>query len=175
VADIVGQSLVRIGQIVGFHGLKGDVKVRPTHFPPDWPGQLKEMQVVLGKEERWLKIARAQIRERIVWVRFENFPDRTSVEPFMKATLFARQEDLPSLDEGEQYVDDLVGMTVRDLKTKTDLGVVKDLVSAGQQDYLEIHITAKNDTVIIPYNEHFFPKVDEVVWIANLEGFIDEV
>lgn len=169
----MADTLVRIGQIVGFHGLKGDLKVRPTNFPPDWPGQLKELQLVLGKEERWLKIKRAEIRDRLVWVRFEGFPDRTSVESFIKATLFARPEDLPELEDDEQYADDLIGMTVRDLKTQTDIGSVKDLVSAGQQDYLEIQVTAKNDTVIIPYNEHFFPKVDEVVWIANLEGFID--
>lgn len=170
-------TLVRIGQIVGFHGLKGDVKVRPTSFPPDWPGRLKELQVVQGDSaqapSRWLTITRAELRNRLVWVRFENFPDRTAVEPLMKAQLFARQSDLPQPDAQEQWVDDLIGLPVRDLNTQAELGVVHDLVSAGNQDFLEIRLTGKTETVVIPYLDHFFPKVDEAVWIANLEGFID--
>ena len=185
-------DLVVIGKIISFHGLKGVLKVRPASQPADWAGKVTTIYTKQA-DSVWktLSITKAQHKSPLVWLQFEGYPDRTSVEPLKGFDLWASKPDLPQPDEEEGifWADDLVGLTVIDHATGEPLGKVNDLLSSTGQDYLDIALskpeepasnepskapTADKDTLTIPFIEHFFPIVDMtngVIHLANLDGW----
>jgi 16S rRNA processing protein RimM len=192
----VSASWVRIGKIVGFHGLKGVVKLRPTATPPDWLGMLKSVHLHHAPTKTWktLHITKATDKDPLVWLQFEGYPDLTSVEPLKGFEAWADKDDLPQPDgQDDFWADDLVGLTVVDHATGNPVGQVLDLLSSTGQDYLEIALDdplANQDTsdadpeqvpgliITVPFLAHFFPVVDTeqgVVHLCHLDGWLDNV
>lgn len=172
------QHLKKIGKIVGFHGLKGDVKVRPSSANPDWLKTLKRVTLQLPTGETLLTISKAQLQDRMVWLRFANHPDRTSVEKYMGAELLAEEADLPPLEDGEFWVDEAVGMTVLDDVTGERIGVIKNWVTSGAQEFLEIKTDATGEIFMVPMTPHFCAAVDrenKELRLQNLDGFFESL
>ncbi len=164
-------KLVRIGKIVGCHGLKGEVKVRPASDDPTWVGAIGEVFLQPGLKS--LPIQRATRKDRMVYLVFQGLSTRNDVEPLVGRELFAPLEVLPEPEENEYWVDDMLGLAVMDESGKV-LGTVKDVLSSGGMEYLEIVLSENSKTHLIPFIDHFFPTVDmekRQVVVANLEGF----
>jgi 16S rRNA processing protein RimM len=83
--------------------------------------------------------------------------------------LYAHSESLPQPEEDEYWVDDLIALDVVDLQTNRKRGTVKDLLSSGGQDFLEIQLEDSSHTVVIPFISKFFPTVD----VANKTISVD--
>ncbi|MGE0200130.1 MAG: ribosome maturation factor RimM [Candidatus Melainabacteria bacterium] len=178
--DATPEDWLRIGKIVGCHGLKGHLKVRPADPEPDWLNHLKTVRWQnAGGLTKDLAVASARLKERLVMMTFDGLPDRTAAEPLVGGLLMARRSDLPAPAEGVFYAQDLMGMTVVDDAGETVRGTVRDLLSSAGQDFLEVLPQAvapdgKNDPVLIPMNEHFIVRVDgqsRQVRLKTLTGF----
>jgi len=150
---------IRIGKIVGCHGIRGDLKLRPAS-DADWVGNLREITLHQGKNSQPHKIKKSWKHGNLVLVHLEGVDTRNAAELLIDATVFASREDLPEPDEGEFWADDLIGLKVVDAQTGRQRGVVKDLLSSSGQDYLEIQLDDSKETAIIPFQDHFFPEVD---------------
>jgi 16S rRNA processing protein RimM len=155
------QQQVRIGKIVGCHGIRGDVKVRPSSDEADWADSLKHVVLKHPKtgEPQPMKIQYTRHQGPLVLVHFQGLDDRNQVEPLIGSVLYADMADLPEPDEDEFWVDDLIGLTVVDLQTGRQRGVVKDLLSSAGQDFLEVQLEDSNQTVVIPFLNKFFPEI----------------
>jgi len=152
---------VRIGKIVGCHGIRGDLKVRPAS-DPDWVDDLEQVNLQLGNSQalQTYRIKNAWQHGQLVLVHLEGVDTRNAAELLINATLFAKREDLPAPQEGQFWVDQLLGLNVIDVQTGRKRGIVKDLLSSSGQDYLEIQLEDSDQTAIIPFQDHFFPQVD---------------
>jgi 16S rRNA processing protein RimM len=172
---------VRIGKIVGCHGVRGDLKIRPAS-DAQWVGSLREIilhpakpsspknpaqkvspQKISTQEEpaaQSYKIRKAWFHGNLVLMHLEGVDTRNDAELLVEATLYARRENLPEPAEDEFWADDVIGLSVIDAETGRKRGEVKDLLSSSGQDYLEIKLEESNETVIIPFLNHFFPEVD---------------
>lgn len=153
----------RIGKIVGCHGVRGDVKIRPYASDPLWVDEAGEPMTVLlrhpnGTEREMVMIPVRQQRLQVI-ARFEGVENRNLAEPLIGFEIYADQALLPEPEENEYWVDDLIGLTVVDVQTGRRRGVVKDLLSSGGSDFLEIQLEDGNQTVVIPFIERFFPLV----------------
>lgn len=173
----MSEQLVRIGKIVGCHGVRGDVKIRPASDHADWaePGLKITLKHHKTGEHKHFKIKTARIQGPLVIAGFEDIPDRNAVEPLVGSTLFAHLDDLPNPEAGEFWVDDLIGLTVVDAENGRKRGVVKDLLSSSGTDFLEIQLEDSVETVVIPFIEKFFPTVDleaKTVSIDLLSDFL---
>lgn len=154
---------VRIGKIVGFHGLRGDVKIHPVSDAPEWAGVLDQVTLQNPKkpsEQITLQLAESKVQGPLVLARFKDRPDRTSVESLMGWELYTRQSELPPPEENEFWANDLIGLTVLDHDTRRKRGQVKDLLTASGSDFLEIQLDESDETVVIPFINHFFPEVN---------------
>lgn len=158
----MNEQLVRIGKIVGCHGVRGDVKIRPASEGADWaePGLNITLKHHKTGEHRHLKVKTARIQGPLVIAGFEDIPDRNAAELLIGSTLFAHLNDLPKPEAGEFWVDDLIGLTVIDAQNGRKRGVVNDLLSSSGTDFLEIRIEDSEETAVIPFIEKFFPTVD---------------
>jgi 16S rRNA processing protein RimM len=166
---------LRIGKIVGCHGLRGEVKVRLASGKVEWPDDLREVLLErpapkpdsskpqakpVSHEPQWLTIESVRSQPQGILLRFSAYPDRTAVEPLIGSTLYADVSRLPSPGENEYWVDDLIGLTVVDAHTRRQYGVVQDLLSSTGSDFLEIRLDDVAETVVVPFLNHFFPTVD---------------
>lgn len=153
---------VRIGKIVGFHGVRGEVKVRPASEDADWADSLERVSVRKAgdKTGKLLNITAMRRHGTNVLMTFEGYGNRNLVEPLLGSELYADIEDLPEPEEGEYWADDLIGLSVVDAQTGRVRGTVKDLLSSGGSDFLEIQLEEARETVVIPFINRFFPEVN---------------
>lgn len=170
------QKKVRVGKVVGCHGIRGDIKLRPSSEAADWAvaGATVFLKDKAG-QERPLTIQSARHQGPILILHFREFENRTQVEPIVDSTLFAAVADLKPPEEGEYWVDDLIGLSVLDAETNRVRGKVKDILSSGGTDFLEIQLEGSAETAVIPFNEHFFPTVDlenKTVTVDLLSDFL---
>lgn len=174
----MSEQLIRIGKIVGCHGIKGDLKIRPASEHPDWakPGLKITLKHHKTGEHQRFTLKAARMQGPLVILSFEDIPNRNAVEPLVGSTLFADIADLPEPEEGEFWADDLIGLQVLDAQNGHKRGTVKDLLSASDSDFLEIQLEDTEQTVVIPFIERFFPEVDlekGTISIDLLNDFLD--
>jgi 16S rRNA processing protein RimM len=124
-----------VGLVRGLHGLRGAVRVEiltddPTRFDPG--------SVVFpeGTQER-LTIAEANADGPGLLVRFQERPDRTSVEDLRDRYLEA-PAPAQALPAGSFYWHDITGLAVIDLEG-ADLGRVADVFRAGGSEVFVVH------------------------------------
>ncbi len=168
-----------IGQIVGYHGLRGDVKVKATSQEPDWLKTLKKVTWVRGDKTLELEIVRARKKPAgSVIMAFAHYTNRTQVEnELAQGELYAEEQDLPQPEEGEYWATDLVGLQVIDEETQNVVGTVCELLTSGARDFLEIQLLNQTKTLLIPFIDEFFPVVDlepaqKSITVARLSEFI---
>ncbi|BCX12344.1 MAG: ribosome maturation factor RimM [Thermosynechococcus sp.] len=154
-----------IGQIVGAHGLRGDVKVKPLS---DFP----ERFTVAGC--RWLRSPRQPqpyavtlLRGRFLprsqqfVVTFAEISDRTAAEALKGAEMLVPASDRPSLAANEYHLMDLIGLAV--YHQGEQVGAVVGLVNAGN-DLLEVRLLnpapEARQSVYIPFVPAIVPVVD---------------
>jgi 16S rRNA processing protein RimM len=130
-----GERLV-VGQVRGFHGLKGAVRVESL---TDRAEDRFAVGSVLHREgsEAKLTIVEA-VTDGLGWrLRFKEVPDRTAAETLRDVyleTTVAPGEELP---RGEYYWHQIIGCTVADVDG-TELGKVVDMYRAGGAEVIVV-------------------------------------
>ena len=76
----------------------------------------------------------------------------------LKGSLLVDRNDLPQLQEGDYYDEDLVGLTVRNLQDEV-LGEVVGVTDNGAQDLLAVRAT-EGDVFYIPMVEAYIEAID---------------
>ena len=91
-------------------------------------------------------------------VSFTGIAGRNAAETFKGERLYVPREALPPPEEGEFYVEDLIGLKVEDTEGKT-LGKVIGLHNFGAGEMIEIE-SASGERSYIPFNDDCVPMVD---------------
>ncbi len=128
-----GAGPVRIGRIVGAHGLDGGLKVRPASDHVDeWRERLQ--RVWLNGEARAVRGSRAAHGQPVILV--AGVTDRMAAERLVGTDVFVAADELPALPPDEYYWHDLVGLSVFDAEGSW-VGVATAVVR-GASDILEV-------------------------------------
>jgi 16S rRNA processing protein RimM len=126
-----GERLV-VGQVRGFHGLRGTLRVESLTDRPDERFAVGQVLFREGSDSP-LTIAEADT-DAVGWrVRFAEVPDRTAAEALRDAYLEAVVAPGQELPRGEFYWHQVVGSAVSDVDG-TALGEVVDIYRAGGAD-----------------------------------------
>lgn len=150
-----------VGQIVGPHGIRGEVKVELlTDFPERYrPGA----QLYLGRggddpAPRLVEIATARPHQGRMLIRLASTPDRNAAESLRDLYLLIPEQDAMPLGEHENYVHDLIG-----LRVETDTG-------QALGGLVEILFTPANDVYVVrgPQGETLIPALRDVVLGVDL-------
>lgn len=151
--QVVDETWLEIGRVIGAQGLRGEVKVYPdSDFPERFlvPGsrwlrrpntsELEELELVQGRflDGKGLYI-----------MQFRQICDRTQAEALRNSTLLVPESDRPTLDQNEFYVRDLVGLKVILQATGAVIGTVTDVYAAGN-DLLAVELSAAPASVETP-------------------------
>jgi 16S rRNA processing protein RimM len=131
-----GERLV-VGQVRGFHGLRGTLRVESLTDRPDERFAIGQVLFREGSDSP-LTIKEADT-DAVGWrVRFAEVPDRTAAESLRDVYLEAVVAPGQELPRGEFYWHQVVGSSVTDVDG-TALGEVVDIYRAGGADVAVVH------------------------------------
>ncbi len=151
---------LRLGQITGAVGLRGEVRVYPY---TDYKEKFEEIpHVLLGGKKRLIESVRYQ--KNMAVLKLSGVNDRTAAEACRGEYLFIDRADAPPLPEDTYYVADLLGLSVVDEEDKP-VGTLKDVVQNTAQDLYVIEDEEGRRFSV--------PAVGEFILEVNVnEGFI---
>lgn len=105
----------------------------------------------------------------------EGIDDRTAAEAIRGMEVYLAEDELDELPEGEHYVRNLIGCTVRDIASGSDVGVLKDVIQNTAQSVLEVE-TSDGRQVLIPAVDAFMRSIDEegrLIEVELIPGFLE--
>ncbi len=152
-----------VGRIVGPHGVRGEIKVKPlTDFPQRFaPGSL----LYLGEETFQREVVASRPHRGMLLIKLSGLSDRNAVEHLRGSYLFIAREEAMPLEEDEYYEDELVGLMVETMEGEL-LG-----------ELVEIMWTGANEVYIVqgPRGEALIPAIAQVVQEVDLEAGVMRV
>jgi 16S rRNA processing protein RimM len=158
-----GRSYLAIGQIVGPHGIRGEVKVVSlTDFPERFKAGAKVyLSARTGVTDAIpVNIAAARPHQGRWLVLFSHIGNRNTAETLRDQYVLIPEEDAMPLGEHENYAHDLIGLDVQ----------TADGQPIGQ--LVEILFTPANDVYIVrsAQAETLIPATREVIQSVDLAG-----
>ncbi len=162
----MAESLLEIGNIVGTHGLRGDLKVRSKSGDSDLLMSLQEICLSRPNGDMLtLGVMRRVLHKGQVLMRFQGYEAINLAEPLVGSRVLLDEQLLPDLKDDEYYWGQLKGLQVDD-RERGRVGQLEEILS-----------TAAHDTYVVegPLGEILIPAVQQFVLDVDLEGGVIHV
>lgn len=153
------KKYLECGKIVNTHGVKGAVKLESWCNTPEDLAELGRIFVGDRENKKVLKVKRASVFKQFVIAELEGVDDFDAALALKNTVVYAAREDL-TLEEGDYFIADVIGLPVIDAENGKEYGKLKDIINRGASDIYVI------DT---PDGERMMPAVEEFVKEVNLE------
>lgn len=140
---------ISIGQIVGALGLRGQVKVMPL---TDFHARFEAGNRVMIEDE-WYEILECSWHRGRPNLRLTGLKKREDAEKMQWKYLKVPADSLPTLEEDEYLLEDLIGLQV-ETEEGEKLGEVTDVLALPAQDVLVI------GEIMIPVVDEFVKEID---------------
>jgi len=133
------EELFPFGRIVGQHGLRGDLRVRPLTDGSDVLCVASEVYLrdASGRVQRH-ELARAALHKGQVLLRLKGFEGINQAAVFVGSEVLMRLDALPELDENEYYWHQIQGLEVVDRKHGL-LGTLDEMFTTAAHDIYVVH------------------------------------
>ena len=153
------KDYLELGQIVGTHGIKGEIRVNPWCDSPDFA---KGFNTVYSDNTGAfpIKVTACRSHGNIILMKLENVNTMNDAEKIKNRMLYIKRDDA-DLPDGTWFIEELIGCTVFDADTGKEYGKISDVSPTGANDVW--HITDANS------NEYLIPSIKEVVIEVNVE------
>jgi 16S rRNA processing protein RimM len=152
------KDIVRIGKIVGVHGLKGNCKLisYAESLSVFQPGSVIFIATLSGQKKS-CEINWAKPHSKVDLLSLKGVNTRQQAEALVGSELFFEKAQLPELDEGVYYWFDLIGMDVLTTDEKY-LGRLESVIQTGSND---VYVVKHDDAeILIPALESVVQKID---------------
>ncbi len=152
------KEFLECGKIVTTHGVRGELKVEPWCDTPDYLKHFKTLYLKGGTVP--LTVKQVRVQKNMVLLKVQGIDTMDAANALRGQILFMRREEAP-LDEGDYFIQDLIGLTVRDADTNQEYGKLTDVLQTGANDVYELtDQTGK---------EYLIPAIGEVVISVDLQ------
>ena len=166
------KQFLEVGQVVGTHGVRGTMRVKPWSDDSDFLSDFKRVYLDEGKTE--LKISSAKAHGNVTLLDIKGVDSIEKAEAMRGKVLTVNRDDI-ALPEGRYFVDELIGCVVTDADTGENLGTVTDVSKTGANDVW--HITRDNTEYLVPAIDSVIVNVDvekETAVLRPLKGIFDD-
>jgi len=136
-AAAVDEEYVVIGRIGAPYGVKGWVHVQSFSDPVSGLLDYSTWYLRSGNGWRAVKIDAARPHGKMLVACLEGCSDRNAAELFVNAEVAVLRNELPSLDKGEYYWLELIGLEVFTLSGQS-LGQIDHLFETGANDVIVV-------------------------------------
>ena len=147
------------GKIVGTHGIKGEVRIEPWCDSPEFLCAFKKLY--LDENGQTFIEVKSRPHKNITLAKIKGVDTIEAAEKLRGKIIYINRDDI-TLDEGVNFVQDLIGIEVKDAENGTVYGKITDVLRTGANDVYEI--TDSNN------KKYLAPVIDEVVEEINVDG-----
>lgn len=149
-------SYLEVGQIVGTHGIAGEMRVQPWCDSPDFLTKFKTLYTDKNGENA-VKVKSSRVHKNIVLIKFPDITTIEQAERMRGKVLYISRKDA-NIADGEWFIQELIGCTVFDADTGKDYGILSDVSKTGANDVWHIKKDGK---------EYLLPAINDI--IANVD------
>ena len=147
------------GKIVGTHGIKGEVRIEPWCDSPEFLCAFKKLYLD-EKGQTFIEV-KSRPHKNITLAKIKGVDTIEAAEKLRGKIIYINRDDI-TLDEGVNFVQDLIGIEVKDAENGTVYGKITDVLRTGANNVYEI--TDSNN------KKYLAPVIDEVVEEINVDG-----
>ncbi len=150
------------GKIVGTHGIKGEVRIDPWCDSPGFLCAFKKLYLD-NKGEAFIEV-KSRPHKNITLAKIKGVDTIEQAEKLRGKIVYINRDDI-NLGEGVNFVQDLIGLEVRDADNDTVYGEISDVIRTGANDVYEITDSQNK--------KYLAPVIDDVVIGIDVDnGFI---
>ncbi len=146
------KEYLELGQIVGTHGVRGEVRFNPWADSPEFASQFK----TLYKDANGTQSIKVKARPHgnVVLMKIEGI-DTVEAAAALRDRIFYMKRSDADLPEGTWFVQELIGCEVFDADSAEQYGTLTDVSETGANDVW--HITDANG------KEYLLPAIKQVI------------
>lgn len=167
------KQFLEVGKINNTHGIKGEVKLTLWCDDIEYLKQLKVLYLdEYGNQPVKVKSVRPQ--KNLAILKLEGFDTIEQAEGIKGKILYCNRDDA-QIDEGANYIADLIGCYVVDIDTEEEYGKIVDVVNYGSCDIYDIESWGKH--TLIPATKDIVKEINteyKVIRIKKMKGLFDE-
>ena len=158
------KQFLECGKIVTTHGVMGEVKVQPWCDEPEELLGIKTLYFDEGKTA--VKVRGARVHKDMVLLKLDGVDNMDKAQLLRGKILFAHRDTLP-IEEGQHFIQDLIGLKVIDADDGHEYGVLSDVTETGANDVY--HITFPDGSIKLA------PVIDEVVIDIDIDEGVMQI
>ncbi len=167
------QMFLEAGQIVGTHGVRGEMRVQPWC---DSPGVLASLSTLYLDDTgaRSVKI-QARVHKNLALVKMDGVETVTAAEAMRGRILYLNRNDV-QLEPGRHFIRDLIGLRIVDADTGETYGELTDVSATGANDVYHMKDRAGRE-ILIPAIPQVIIQIDVdggVIRLRPMPGLLDD-
>ncbi len=163
----MAETLLEIANIVGTHGLRGDLKVRSKSGNPDFLMTTKQICLRLSTGETLnLDVIRQVLHKGQVLLRLRGYESINLAEPLVGSRILLAENLLPNLSDNEYYWGELEGLQVVD-RVRGDIGQLQHLITTSAHDTYVVN--GRFGEVLIPAVHQFVLEVNPEEGVMHVD------
>lgn len=156
------KQFLETGKIVGTHGIKGEVRIDPWCDSPEFLCCFKRLY--LDESGATFIDVKSRPHKNITLTKIKGVDTIEDAERLRGKIVYINRNDI-ELEEGVNFVQDLIGLEIKDADNGTVYGKLTDVIYTGANDVYEI--TDDNG------KKYLAPVIDEVIVETNVdEGYV---
>ena len=166
------KKYLEIGKIVGTHGIRGEMRVECWANSPDFLKKFKKLWLDEGKTS--LDVT-CRPHKNIALMTAKGVSSIEEADKLRGKVLYIDRDDV-KLEEGEHFVQDIIGLSVTDADNDTVYGTVKDVLKTGSNDVYEMK-APDGKLYYIPVIPDILDRFDfegGAVYIHPMKGLFDD-
>lgn len=153
------KQFLEIGKIVATQGIRGEFRVQYYCDSAEVLCDFDTLYLDKGKTE--VAVERAYPHKNIVVMKLEGIDKIEQAQPLIGKILYLNRDDA-ELEEGLYFIQDIIGLTVKDADTGEVYGKITDVYQNGASDVYSIR--KENGAELL------FPCIDEVVLSTDIDA-----
>ena len=168
-------TFLELGQIVGTHGVRGELRINPWCDDPDFAGNFKT--VYLGKNGASpYEIESCRKHKNLILMRLKSVDTVEAAEALRNRIVYIRRSDI-ILAPGVWFIEELLGCKALDADDNSVCyGTLTDISKTGANDVWQITDDAGKDYMIPAIREVVIDAdvANDRVFIRPLKGIFDD-
>ena len=160
------------GQIVGTHGVRGEVRVQPWCDSPEQFAGFKKLY--WDKDGKQPVKVKGRPHKNIALVVLDGITTVEAAQVLRGKMLYVDRRDI-KLPKGHYLVQDLIGLTIVDADTGETYGTLTDVSQTGANAVY--HMTTEKGEILIPAIPDVIIEVDckrDILRLRPMKGLLDD-
>ncbi|QBR72738.1 16S rRNA processing protein RimM [Beijerinckiaceae bacterium] len=149
---------ILVGRFGAPHGVGGELRLNSFTGVPRAIASYKPLLDATGTRQFSIAALRP-LKDGLFVARIAGVNDREGAKALTNVELYVPRQCLPTVEEEEFYLADLIGLSAMN-ETGEPIGKVVQVVNFGAGDILEIARADGGETLLLPFTKAIVPHVD---------------